>query len=185
MTQQADPADRKPQTTALPPDDLNARVGVLTRREIEARMLAPVIEALAARYGREGVLATVRDTIVEIARGQGRDLVTTMGGDSLDHFAESLQAWARDDALEIDVVAQSEDEFRFNVTRCRYAELYRALGIPELGAILSCNRDAALIEGFNPDVTFERTQTIMLGAPCCDFGYVRRGKPGEPGATAT
>jgi hypothetical protein len=45
------------------------------------------------------------------------------------------------------------------------------LGIPELGAILSCNRDAALIGGFNPDVSFTRTQTIMGGASHCDFVY--------------
>ena len=65
----------------------------------------------------------------------------------------------------------------FDVTRCRYAEMYRALGIPELGTVLSCNRDAALIEGFNPDVTFVRTQTLMHGATHCDFRY-RRKTPG-------
>ena len=184
MTQQTNPADQAPQSADLPPDDLNARVGVLTRREIEARILAPVIEALAATYDREGVLETVRDTIVKVAREQGRDLVGTMGGDSLPHFADSLKFWTRDGALEIDVLTQTDEEFRFNVTRCRYAELYQALGIPELGAILSCNRDAALIEGFNPDVTFERTQTIMSGASCCDFRYVRR-KQSEDGTGAT
>jgi hypothetical protein len=31
---------------ALPSDDLNAKIGVLTRREVEARILSPVIEAL-------------------------------------------------------------------------------------------------------------------------------------------
>ena len=59
----------------------------------------------------------------------------------------------------------------FNVTRCRYAELYRALGIAHLGAKLSCNRDFALIEGFNPKASLERQQTIMAGASCCTFRY--------------
>jgi hypothetical protein len=49
--------------------------------------------------------------------------------------------------------------------------MYRALGVPELGALLSCNRDAALIEGFNPAVKLTRTQTIMNGASFCDFRY--------------
>jgi predicted ArsR family transcriptional regulator len=52
--------------------------------------------------------------------------------------------------------------------------MYRALGIPEVGALLSCNRDFALIEGFNPDVALERTQTIMQGATHCDFRFRRR-----------
>ncbi|MCC9078104.1 L-2-amino-thiazoline-4-carboxylic acid hydrolase [Litorilinea aerophila] len=154
-----------------PPDDLNARIGVLTRREVEARILAPILEALGEAFGRDEVLAVVRETIIRIAQEQGRDLVHVMGGNSLEHFAESLQFWTRDNALEIQEVARSPQEFSFNVTRCRYAELYRALGIPELGAVLSCNRDYALIQGFNPDVELTRTQTIMEGAPCCDFRY--------------
>jgi hypothetical protein len=97
-----------------------------------------------------------------------------MGANSLLDFAESTTAWKKDNALEIEVLELSEDKYAFNVTRCRYAEMYRALGIPELGAVLSCNRDASLIEGFNPDVQFTRTQTIMQGASCCDFRYERR-----------
>lgn len=156
---------------APPPDTLNARIGVLVRREVEARLLAPLIEALAAEFGRERVLAVVRDAIVEIARRQGGELAHAMGGASLDDFAESLRYWTVDGALEIEVLQRSPQAFDFNVTRCRYAELYRALGIADLGELLSCNRDAALIEGFNPAVEFTRTQTIMQGAPCCDFRY--------------
>ena len=31
--------------------------------------------------------------------------------------------------------------------------------------------DAAMIDGFNPTITFQRTQTIMGGAVHCDFRY--------------
>jgi hypothetical protein len=101
-----------------------------------------------------------------------------MEDDSLAAFADSLRFWTQDHALEIEVLAQDGDQFDFNVTRCRYAELYQALGIPELGAVLSCNRDWALIQGFNPAVELTRTQTIMQGAPYCDFRYRRQ--PIEP-----
>ncbi len=153
------------------PDTLNARIGVLTRREVEARILAPVIDVLAAEFGRERVVAMVRAAIIELARSQGAALVEQMGGDSLPDFAGSLQFWTRDNALEIELLEQSDDVFSFNVTRCRYAELYNALGISELGAVLSCNRDFSLIEGFNSDVELTRTQTIMAGASFCDFRY--------------
>jgi hypothetical protein len=76
--------------------------------------------------------------------------------------------------LRIDVVERTPEAFGFNVTKCRYAELYQRLGIPELGAILSCNRDYALIEGFNADIALTRTQTIMQGASHCDFRYRQR-----------
>ena len=153
-------------------DRLNA-VGVLTRREIEARILAPVIDALGQRFGRDAVIAIVRQVIVSLAREQGREMAASCGDISLTAFAATLEPWTRDGALRLEVREQSDDRLSFDVTRCRYAELYRALGIPELGAVLSCNRDAALIDGFNPAVTFVRTQTIMEGAPCCDFRYTK------------
>lgn len=154
-------------------DRLN-EMGVLRRREVEARIVAPLVEALAAEFGRERVLEIVRRTIISIAREQGAQLAAQSGDNSLTAFREALAAWTKDEALELDVLEQSDDRLAFNVTRCRYAEMYRALGIPELGALLSCNRDFALIEGFNGDVTLTRTQTIMQGAAVCDFRYAKK-----------
>jgi ribosomal protein S18 acetylase RimI-like enzyme len=157
-----------------PPDTLN-RVGVLTRREIEARILAPFVDALSAHVPRPAVVAVLRETVIATARRQGAELARAMGGNDLAAFERSLEAWTRDDALQLRVLERGADRLHFDVTRCRYAELYRALGVAELGAVLSCNRDAALIDGFNPDVRLTRTQTIMQGASCCDFRYVRAG----------
>jgi len=158
-------------TMSLPTDaELNA-IGVLRRRLIEARVLAPMLEALGERFGREEVLAIARDVIIALAEQQGAQLAGSVGGCSLQHFEGTLDRWKADDALQIAVRDSTPERFAFDVTRCRYAEMYRELGIPELGAILSCNRDAALIGGFNPDVSFTRTQTIMGGASHCNFVY--------------
>jgi predicted ArsR family transcriptional regulator len=154
----------------LPPDTLN-EIGVLKRREIEARILMPVLEALGKEFGRDKVFAVARDTVIQVAREQGRQVARKMGGSGLEDFARSMEDWKKGDALEMDVLAQSGEEYAFNVTRCRYAELYRALGIAEVGALLSCNRDFSLIEGFNPDIELTRTQTIMQGASHCDFRF--------------
>ena len=159
------------ETSGLPTDaELNA-IGVLRRRLIEARVVAPLLEALGERFGRDDVLAVAREVIVSLATRQGGELAAHVGGCSLQHFEGTLDRWTADGALEITVRESNEETFAFDVTRCRYAEMYRALDIPELGAILSCNRDAALIEGFNPDVAFTRTQTIMGGASHCNFVY--------------
>ena len=160
----------------LPPDRFN-EIGVLTRREIEARIVGPLLEALGNEFGRDRVIQIARDVIIKIARDQGAQLAQAVGGDTLTHLAGSLEFWKKDDALRIEVLEQTERKFSFNVTRCRYAELYRALGIPELGALLSCNRDFAMSSGFNPDLTLTRTQTIMEGAPFCDFRFGVKPKP--------
>jgi hypothetical protein len=154
----------------IPPDRLN-EIGVLKRREIEARILAPLINAFAEEFGRERVIEIAKRVIVEIARQQGKALAEQVGGDTLAHFAGSKDAWVKGGALETEILQVTDTAYDFNVTRCRYAEMYRALGIPELGGVLSCGRDFALGEGFNPHMKLTRTQTIMEGAPFCDFRY--------------
>lgn len=161
----------------MPADRLN-EIGILTRREIEARIVGPLLEGLAAAFGRERVLAVAGEVIARIAREQGAERAAAVGGNTLAHFAASMEAWQKEDALRIEWLAQTDDELAYNVTRCRYAEMYRALGLAELGTLLSCNRDFALIEGFNPEIALARTQTIMEGQPCCDFRYRRR-RPAE------
>ncbi len=154
-----------------PPDNLTQKIGVLTRREVEARVLAPVIDALGERFGREEVIEVVKETIIEIARKQGAELARAMDGSGCDEFMDSLQFWTKDDALRIDVLERSEEILNFDVKRCRYAEMYKALGVPELGKILSCNRDFALIEGFNEKAALTRARTIMDDSSHCDFRY--------------
>jgi hypothetical protein len=153
-----------------PADTLNA-IGVLKRRDIDARSLAPFVQALSEEFDQEKVIAILRATISRIAQQQGTDLARQMEDDSLPSFSDTLPAWTKDDALNLEVLEQNDTSFAFNVTRCRYAELYRVLGIPELGAVLSCNRDFSLVEGFNPNIELTRTQTLMQGAAYCDFRY--------------
>ncbi len=160
-----------------PADDLND-VGVLRRREIEARIVAPLLERLAERFGSD-VYEVARDVIVDVARDQGAALAEQVGETTLPAFAAGLGAWSADGALETEFRELSDDTFAFDVTRCRYAEMYRELGMEELGATLSCNRDASLIEGFNPNVRFTRTRTIMSGADHCDFRFEMTATPVE------
>jgi L-2-amino-thiazoline-4-carboxylic acid hydrolase len=147
------------------------RLTLLHQREIEARVVGPLIRAFAAELGTERTLAVVRDVIRTLALEGGRDLALAIGEHSLEAFAQSLDRWRENGALEIEILEQSASRLSFNVTRCRYAEMYRALGLADLGASLSCQRDYALAQGFNPDIALERTQTIMQGAPYCDFRF--------------
>jgi hypothetical protein len=174
------------ETPPPPPDRLN-EIGLLKRREIEARIIGPLVDALGEEFGRERVVEVLRRVIVRIAHQQGAALVEQTGGNSLEHFSAVREMWQRGSALEIEPLAEGAQRLHFNVTRCRYAEMYRALGIPELGAALSCNRDFALIQGFNPNVKLTRTQTLMNGADFCDFRYEvaepeSSAAPGDAGA---
>ena len=146
-------------------------IGILKRREIEARILAPILDALSEEFGRSKVLEIVRKTIVEVARDQGRELATKLGSNDLASFAKSVSAWSKDGALQLHILNQGAKLLEFDVIECQYANMYRDLGIKELGAILSCSRDAAFAEGFNESISLARTQTILQGAPICDFRF--------------
>ncbi len=148
-----------------------SQVSILARREIEARILMPVLNAFIKEYGKERTVKLVDPVIQELAREGGVQLAKALGGNTIGHFAKGLSLWTREDALRLDVKEQTETKFAFNVTRCRYAEMYKEFGVQDYGALLSCGRDAALIVGFNPKIKFTRTQTIMTGAPYCDFRY--------------
>ena len=152
------------------PDRITQEIGVLKRRETEARIIAPIIEALGDSFGKEEVLAIIRDKIISLSRQQGSNLSKEYGND-VDAFLKTLEFWTQDNALEIDIIEKNENTLNFNVVRCKYAEMYDALGIKDLGATLSCNRDYALIEGFNPEATLTREKTIMSGSDCCTFRY--------------
>jgi hypothetical protein len=59
----------------------------------------------------------------------------------------------------------------FNVTRCKYAELFRKLGEPELGAVMMCELDNHIAEAAGSEIELTRTQTLMQGATHCEFRY--------------
>jgi hypothetical protein len=152
-----------------------SKIGLLARREIEARMAGPLIRAFSREIGEGRALEILRGVIVSLAKDSGAMLREFVGGDSLEHFARGLPLWSQDDAVAFDLLDLGPDRISMNVTRCRYAEMYRELGMADLGFTLSCARDFALVEGFNPAIRLERTQTIMEGADYCDFRFTLEG----------
>lgn len=86
-------------------------------------------------------------------------------------FIKLYELWTADGALEMKVLAATDDVFDFDITRCRYAETYKDMGLGKIGHLLSCNRDGTFCQGYDPNITLERKQTIMEGATCCTFRY--------------
>ena len=150
------------------PDEM----GILARRRIEAAIIKPIYDEMRRELGEAKAQDILRRAIRRAAIESGKALAAKApGGADLKSFQDIQHLWTRDDALRIDVLEASDKVFDFNVTRCRYAETYRQMGLGEIGHLLSCNRDGAFCEGYNPAIKLERTQTIMGGASHCDFRY--------------
>jgi hypothetical protein len=153
---------------------------ILTRRRIEAEFARGVYDEMKAELGEDAARRILTNAVVKLARQSAAGFAAQApGGPSLDHFRAIQSLWTAEDALRTEVVKSTATEFHFNVVRCRYSEMYRELGLAELGAVLSCNRDGAFCEGYDPNLTLERSQTLMGGASHCDFRYTQ--KPQQPG----
>ena len=144
---------------------------LLAQREVEARIVGPLVRGFIEELGQDRALEIVRKVVAGLARDRGAELARAVGETSLEAFAADIDRWREGGALEIEFVERSPDRLDFNVVRCRYAEMYRALGLADLGGSLSCQRDFALVEGFNPSIGLTRTQTLMEGATHCDFRF--------------
>jgi hypothetical protein len=156
------------------------KVSIMARREIEARLIGPLMEALTRELGAGPAGEVLGEVVASLARQAGREMARDLGGNSLAHLAQGLDLWTREDTLDILILSQSDQELRYDVRRCRLAEMYQDLGLAELGPLLSCQRDCAFLEGFNPRISLTRGGTILGGQAYCDFRYRLEGREAEP-----
>jgi len=147
-------------------------MAMLEKRRIEAAILKHVYDTLKASHGVDVAQRTIAEAVRKSAMEQAAEMAARVGGNtSLATFIDRQEQWTRGGALERDVIEESATRYRYNVTRCRYAEMYREMGLGEIGHLLSCQRDGTFCEGYDTRIRLKRTQTIMQGASHCDFDY--------------
>jgi hypothetical protein len=153
-------------------------IPVIERAKIQAEVLVPIVKALQAELGEERANALVRKALGDVYRRLGEQWWRAKNSrDVGENMASAFAAFAKGDALEYSVRAQSQDTYEIDVTACRYAQFYKELGEPELGFLLVCGLDLPFAEGLGPDIKLTVTQTIMQGASHCDFRYRREKAP--------
>lgn len=147
-------------------------IPIIERRRIEAELLKEVYETLTEHFGRAEAKRVIAESVRRSSIAQAAEFAKQAdGGTSLESFISIQSNWTAGNALEIEETHRDATSFEFNVTRCRYAEMYKAMGLGEIGHLLSCNRDGSFCEGYDPKLKLTRTQTIMQGASHCDFRY--------------
>jgi hypothetical protein len=77
-----------------------------------------------------------------------------------------------DSCLEIEYLEDSDDCFKYNVTKCIWAHTFQKLGETEFGFHTMCMGDYGIAEGLSPNVSLKRSKTLMQGDDCCDFRWV-------------
>ncbi len=141
-----------------------AKTSVLEAVKIQARAIVPVVKALEAELGKARAHEIVGNAIAEswgefLAGRTAERNTHPASGEGLDYPVES------------EVIEHTEHAYAVNMTSCAFADYFRKIGEPEIGALLTCGIDFAAERRLRPDWEFERTQTRMQGAPYCDFRW--------------
>jgi predicted ArsR family transcriptional regulator len=152
---------------------VDPRLSLLDKTRIQAQVLIPVLRALRAELGTDKADAIVKQAL----RDWSKQLFAAVG----DHVDGSpRRKWAAIQSVfdevsgrevDVEILRHDKEALDIDVTRCRFAEFFRALGEPELGALLICEADFDIASVGDGEVSLERAQTIMKGAPTCTFRY--------------
>jgi len=148
-------------------------ISVMDRGKIQAQVLLPLVRALREEIGEQRTNEILRRALDEAARERIQAEAQQLEGTPLEKFEAMMRRAGSDNApqLEMEMLEATPETLRFNVHSCKYAELFTALGEPELGAMLHCAGDFPMAEVGGPDVRFTRSQTLMQGETHCDFCY--------------
>ena len=152
---------------------VNPDLSLLDKTRIQAQVLLPVLRALRAELGPEKADAIVKQALRDWSKQLFAAIGTGIEGSPRRKWATIQDVFGEVSGKEVEfeILRQDKEALDIDVTHCRFAEFFRALGEPELGALLICEADfdiAAVGEG---EVSLERAQTIMKGAPRCTFRY--------------
>jgi hypothetical protein len=152
---------------------VDPNISMLDKTRIQAQVLVPVLRALRSELGKDKADGLVRQAL----RDWSKELFATIGN-SID--GRPRRKWAAMQGayndvtakeVEFEILRHDEAALDIDVTRCGFAEFFRALGEPELGSLLVCAGDADIATAGEGEVSLDRAQTLMQGAPSCTFRY--------------
>jgi hypothetical protein len=141
----------------------------------QAAVLVPIFKALEKEMGSEKAQRFLSDAIGGAFREFGCQAYAETEEGNEGHFGNQafsiLQMFSEEGALEYEIHEQSDDRLKFNITRCKYAELYKSIDAPELGFLFVCNQDYPFQDAMRDDLVMNRPQTIMEGFSHCKFNW--------------
>jgi hypothetical protein len=156
-------------------DESKSDISHVKVRELQAPLVSALIKGYANVIGEDKAFEIAQEIINQDAVLSGKRLAKEVSGNSLKHLLIAIKEfWTKDGAMELENITLDENRLSFDVTHCSYSEIYKKLDIQELGTLMSCSRDFAFMEGFNPEIELKRTRTIMEGDSSCDFCYIMK-----------
>lgn len=152
---------------------IDAGVSLLDKTRIQAQVLVPVLRALRAELGKDRADDIVKQALRAWSRRLFAAIADGIEGSPRRKWADLQKAFGEVSGREVEFEIRRHDEaaLDIDITRCRFADFFRALGEPELGALLICAADFDIVAVAEGAVDLDRAQTLMQGAASCMFRY--------------
>ena len=111
-------------------------VSLLDKTRIQAQVLVPVLRALRAELGKDKADALVRQALRDWSKEMFAAIGTTIEGSPRRKWAAMQGAYNDVSAKEVtfEILRRDDEALDIDVTACRFAEFFRALGEPEWAA---------------------------------------------------
>jgi hypothetical protein len=154
-------------------DELNNQLSLQNKKHFQDTV--SMLKILKDRFGPE-VLDVVAASTAERSWKEGEELARELGSNSIEDIIRSL--WVSGIPLGLEYTSEEvEDGIQMKCTRCYIHDMAKELGLTDWAYLLFCVGDPYFMEGFNPDIGFTRTKSLMEGHDHCNhYMYMKKDK---------
>ena len=131
--------------------------------------MAWLLKIMAERFGEVAYQVFVKE--------RGKEIIDHMRRRAEDLGDNSIEAFIKDqwdvlpDQGYVFTMDKTETGFLMNVSKCPLYDLAKRQRITEQMFYMCCEGDRFAPEGFNSEIGFKRTKTLMQGDDCCNHFY--------------
>ena len=142
-------------------------------RQREARRVADLVLAVRTVEAEFGLPAkeAIHQAFLRRAEAEGQRVAASAAGKGVQDFLAVVEpGWAV--THEMTRTVDTEQRVRYEFTTCMAADEFKRLAATDIGAWF-CETDAPCLRGFNPNLAFTRSRTLMDGDPGCDHEFTQ------------
>jgi predicted ArsR family transcriptional regulator len=136
---------------------------------------AKLLRIMKNHFGEEAYRAVVQGNGEGVIK-QWKKKAEQAGDNSIESLIkllwEPLRAYGFEYTME-----ETKTGIQMNCTKCWSHDFAVRKKITEEMFYLACETDPFIVEGFNPNIGFTRTKSLMQGDDCCNHFYYYKNKP--------
>jgi hypothetical protein len=154
-------------------DDLRSKIESIKKYDFKEKV--KFLNTLKIEFGSR-VVDEVDSLVKKDTIAQWQDIANSKGDNGIKNLVDILWEQMCKSAGFKFTVEKLEKGTQIKVSYCPLVDAAKELKATEWGYHFYCLSDYSIVEGFNSDIGFERTKTLMEGCDCCDHFYFMKKK---------